>query len=50
MRDGLYRDCVTGGEMHVSGGTISFGVAANSAGIWVLNGPGKIGEDGPFLR
>ncbi len=50
VRDGIYRDCVTGGEINVGGGTISFGVQGNSAGIWVLNGPGRIGEDGPFLR
>ncbi len=50
VRNGLYRDCVTGGEIHAGGGSLSFHVAANSAGIWVLDGPGRIGEDGPFLR
>jgi len=50
VRDGVYRDAVSGGEMHVGGGNISFHVRANSAGVWVLNGPGKIGNDGPWLR
>jgi glycosidase len=49
VRPGIYRDAVTGGEIH-SHGHLSFQVKANSAGIWVLNGPGKIGQDGPFLR
>ncbi|MCA9549564.1 MAG: alpha-amylase [Myxococcales bacterium] len=48
--NGTYRDCVTGGTVTVSGGSISFNVRAHSAGIWVLNGPGKIGQDGVFLR
>lgn len=48
--NGVYRDAVTGGEVAVGGGTISFFVQAASAGIYVLDGPGKIGEDGPFLR
>lgn len=50
VRDGLYRDAVTGNELRVGGGNISFGVRANSAGIYVLDGPGRIGEDGPYLR
>ena len=50
VRDGLYRDAVSGAEVRVSGGHIGFHVRANSAGIYVLNGPGKIGEDGPYLR
>ncbi|MGZ9092608.1 MAG: alpha-amylase family glycosyl hydrolase, partial [Rhodoplanes sp.] len=50
LRNGTYRDAVSGGEITVDDGTISFGVRGNSAGIWVLNGPGRIGEDGPYLR
>ena len=50
VRNGAYRDAVTGGEITVGNGTISFGVRGNSAGIWVLNGSGRIGEDGPYLR
>jgi glycosidase len=49
VRPGLYRDAVTGGEIRCDG-HLSFEVKANSAGIWVLDGPGKIGHDGPFLH
>jgi len=49
VRPGVYRDAVTGGEI-ASNGHLTFHVKANSAGIWVLDGPGKIGDDGPFLR
>ena len=48
--NGVYRDAVTGREVSAQGGRISFSVQARSAGIYVLNGPGKIGEDGDFLR
>ncbi|TVR99579.1 MAG: starch-binding protein [Rhodospirillales bacterium] len=50
VRNGVYRDAVTGGEIHVGDGSLSFGVRGNSAGIWVLDGPGKIGDDGTWLR
>ena len=50
IRNGRYVDAITGGVIDVGGGSISFNVRANSAGIWVLNGPGKIGEDGVWLR
>ncbi|MGY6217187.1 alpha-amylase family glycosyl hydrolase [Methylolobus aquaticus] len=50
VRPGLYRDAVTGAESHAPDGTLSFHVRANSAGIYVLDGPGKIGEDGPYLH
>ncbi|WP_133510996.1 alpha-amylase family glycosyl hydrolase [Candidatus Thiosymbion oneisti] len=50
VRNGTYRDAVTGNELRIGGGTISFQVRANSAGIYVLNGPGRIGEEGPYLR
>ncbi len=50
VRDGVYRDAVTGNEAWASGGNLGFHVKANSAGIYILNGPGKIGEDGAFLR
>jgi len=49
VRAGVYRDAVTGGEIDCHG-HLTFHVKANSAGIWVLDGPGKIGEDGPYLR
>ncbi|MEZ5581926.1 MAG: alpha-amylase family glycosyl hydrolase [Candidatus Competibacteraceae bacterium] len=50
VRNGTYRDAVTGHEITVGDGHISFHVRGNSAGIYVLNGPGKIGEDGVYLR
>ena len=36
-----------GGDQQVIVGGIRNGI---SAGIWVLNGPGKIGADGMYLR
>ena len=50
MRAGTYRDAVTGSEITALGGSLSFHVKDNSAGIYVLDGPGKIGEDGAYLR
>lgn len=50
IRSGLYRDAVTGHEIHAHNGHLSFHVKANSAGIYVLDGPGKIGVDGVYLR
>jgi glycosidase len=50
VRSGMYRDAVTGNEVNVSDGRLSFHVRANSAGIYVLDGPGKIGIDGVYLR
>ena len=50
VRNGRYTDAVTGNAITVGGGTISLHVRANSAGIYVLNGPGKIGVDGVYLR
>jgi glycosidase len=50
VRQGAYRDAVSGAEIDVHDGRIGFHVRANSAGIYVLEGPGKIGEDGPYLR
>ena len=48
--NGLYRDAVTGNEIQVDAGRIGFSVQGNSAGIYVLDGPGKIGDDGMYLR
>lgn len=50
VRSGQYTDAVTGNRLSANNGTLSFQVRANSAGIYVLNGPGKIGEDGLYLR
>jgi hypothetical protein len=46
VRNGEYVDAVTGNRVVVSNGNLSFQVKGNSAGIYVLNGPGKIGEEG----
>ncbi|MEV6015119.1 MULTISPECIES: carbohydrate binding domain-containing protein [unclassified Streptomyces] len=49
--NGTYTDAVTGDVKTVSGGTLS--VAAPGKGnlrVYVLNGPGKIGTDGPYLK
>jgi glycosidase len=44
--NGTYRDAVTGRSITVSNGTLSFTVQSTSAGIYVLNGTGMIGESG----
>ena len=46
IKNGIYRDAVTGHEVEVGNGSIAFTVAPNSAGIYVLDGPGLIGELG----
>ncbi len=50
VRNGMYKDAVTGHTINVSSGTLSFHVKGKSAGIYVLNGSGKIGQDGLYLR
>ncbi|MFO0548390.1 MAG: alpha-amylase family glycosyl hydrolase [Polyangiaceae bacterium] len=51
VKGGTYRDAVTGAEKTVAdGGTLTFHVNAGSAGIYILDGPGKIGEDGTYLH
>jgi glycosidase len=50
VKNGTYRDAVTGNTVEVSNGTLSFYVKGKSAGIYLLNGPGKIGEDGMYLK
>ena len=50
--NGTYRDCITGDEQVVTDGTLvtpSFSGKGNLR-IYVLDGPGKIGDDGPFLH
>lgn len=44
--NGIYRDAVTGRTQTVSGGSLSFTVTSGSAGIYVKDGPGMIGESG----
>jgi len=46
LPNGIYRDAVTGTEVTVSGGRLTFAVGASSAGVYVLNGPGRIGASG----
>jgi glycosidase len=51
VKGGTYRDAVTGSEITVGeGGTLSFQVKNGSAGIYLLDGPGKVGDDGDYLR
>jgi glycosidase len=51
VKGGTYVDAVTGASQTVAeGGTLSFDVKAGSAGVWLLKGPGKIGQDGDYLR
>ena len=50
IRNGSYADAVTGNRVNVSNGSISFHVRGNSAGIYVLNGSGRIGGDEVYLR
>ncbi len=49
--NGTYKDCVTGDVKTVSNGTLTVSCPSNqgNARVYVLNGSGKIGEDGPFL-
>jgi len=50
IENGVYFDAVTGQRANVTNHYLEFFVQANSAGIYVLDGPGKIGADGPYLR
>ncbi|MND98891.1 hypothetical protein D3C80_912600 [compost metagenome] len=50
LKNGTYRDAVTGASQSVSNGSLSFLVPAYSARVWVLNGPGKVGADGKYLK
>lgn len=49
--NGTYKDCITGDTKEVSSGSLTADCSGNgNARIYVLNGPGKIGEDGAFLK
>ncbi len=50
VRNGRYADAVTGAVIEATNGTLTFPVKAHSAGIYVLDGPGKVGSDGEYLR
>jgi len=41
IRNGTYRDAVTGNELPIGGGTISFQVRANSAGTYARAGSAR---------
>lgn len=46
VQNGVYRDAVTGREINVTNGNLAFTVTSGSAGIYVKDGPGMIGESG----
>ena len=49
--NGTYRDCITGDVQVVTSGTLTtpqFGGKGNLR-VYVLDGPGKVGVDGPYL-
>ncbi len=50
VQNGTYLDAVTGNQVNVTNGTLSFTVKAYSAGVYVLGGPGKVGSDGAYLK
>jgi len=51
VENGTYTDCISGDVQVVSNGTLTtrtFSSKGNMC-VYVLNGPGQIGEDGPYL-
>jgi hypothetical protein len=50
VRDGWYRDAITGDELSAEHGELSFRVNPYSIGLYVWHGAGKIGDDGLYLR
>ncbi|MFV6028710.1 carbohydrate binding domain-containing protein [Streptomyces sp. NPDC056264] len=49
--NGTYTDAVTGDVKTVSGGTLSVGAPGKgNLRVYVLNGPGRIGTAGPYLK
>jgi len=50
VKNGTYRDAVTGREVTVSNGSLTFTVNPYSVGAYVLSGPGKVGSDGAWLK
>ena len=49
--NGTYVDAITGDKKVVTNGTLDTGaVSASNMRVYVLNGPGKIGEDGVYLK
>lgn len=49
--NGTYTDCVTGDTQTVTNGTLTTTSCSGQGNmrVYVLNGPGKIGSDGPYL-
>ena len=48
--NGTYTDCVTGDVKNVTNGTLSASCSGRgNMRVYVLNGPGKIGEDGKYM-
>ena len=48
--NGTYRECITGATEVVTDGTLTTQCSGKgNLRVWVLNGPGKIGEDGKYL-
>ena len=49
--NGTYRDCVTGHVITVTDGTLTTPAFSGKGNlrVYVLDGPGKIGQDGPYL-
>jgi glycosidase len=51
LAPGTWRDAVTGAARTIdAGGTLSFTVQNGGAAVWILDGPGKVGDDGVWLR
>ena len=49
--NGTYTDCITGDVQQVTNGTLTTPAFSGKGNlrVYVLNGPGKIGNDGPYL-
>lgn len=50
VANGSYVELVTGATRTVTHGQLNFDVPAYGVRIWVLNGPGKVGVDGLYLK
>lgn len=47
--NGTYRECVTGEEQQVTNGTLTTTCSGKgNLRVWVIDGPGKIGDDGMY--
>ena len=50
VKNGTYTDAVTGNTIKVTNGSLTFTVKPYSIGAYVLDGPGKVGSDGNWLK